>query len=60
MEKVGRANQIVETGIGSKPRYVASDMLRGSYWWKRGKGDLGTERLLSWTGARTQRAYMSC
>ena len=60
MEKVGRANQIVETGIGSKPRYMVSDVLRVSYWWKTGKEDLGTERLLSWTGTRTQITYMSC
>lgn len=57
MEKVGRAYQIVETEIGSKPRYVISDVLRGSYWWKTGMEDLGIERLLSSTGTRTRIAY---
>lgn len=57
METVGRAYQIVETGIGSKPRYVVSDVLRGSYWWKTGKEDLGIERLFSLTGTRTRIAY---
>lgn len=57
LEKVGRAYQIVKTGIGNKPRYVVSDVLRGFYWWKTGKEDMSVERLLSLTGTRTRIAY---